>query len=541
MKIRLDQYLVQHGLIQSRERAKAMIMSGVVFVNEQKVDKAGEMIKEDAKVEVRGHDIGYVSRGGLKLEKAMQCFPLTPKGKVCMDIGASTGGFTDCMLQNGAVKVYAVDVGYGQLAWSLRTDERVVNMERTNIRNVTLDQLAEPIEFFSVDVSFISLHHIFPVAQAITTPDAMGVCLVKPQFEAGREKVGKNGVVRDPATHREVLHNVSKGMTTADKNLILSIPEALATTDRVCSSINVGSTKTGLNMDAVELMGRIVTETAQATKDNDSLGCAKLVVFCNAPDDNPFMAGAFHGVTEADAIINVGVSGPGVVKVALEKVRGENFEVLCETIKKTAFKITRVGQLVAQEASKRLGIPFGIIDLSLAPTPAVGDSVAEILEEIGLERVGAPGTTAALAMLNDQVKKGGVMASSYVGGLSGAFIPVSEDQGMIDAVSLGALTIEKLEAMTCVCSVGLDMIAIPGDTPSTTIAGIIADEAAIGMVNQKTTAVRLIPVIGKKVGDTAEFGGLLGYAPIIPVNTFSCEKFVTRGGRIPAPIHSFKN
>ena len=330
-------------------------------------------------------------------------------------------------------------------------------------------------------------------------------------------------------------------MTTADKNLILSIPEALATTDRVCSSINVGSTKTGLNMDAVELMGRIVTETAQATKDNDSLGCAKLVVFCNAPDDNPFMAGAFHGVTEADAIINVGVSGPGVVKVALEKVRGENFEVLCETIKKTAFKITRVGQLVAQEASKRLGIPFGIIDLSLAPTPAVGDSVAEILEEIGLERVGAPGTTAALAMLNDQVKKGGVMASSYVGGLSGAFIPVSEDQGMIDAVSLGALTIEKLEAMTCVCSVGLDMIAIPGDTPATTISGIIADEAAIGMINQKTTAVRLIPVIGKTVGDTVEFGGLLGYAPVMPVNKYSCEKFVTRGGRIPAPIHSFKN
>ena len=334
---------------------------------------------------------------------------------------------------------------------------------------------------------------------------------------------------------------VSKGMTTAERNLILSIPQALAETERICSSINVGSTKTGLNMDAVELMGRIVKETAEATRDNDSLGCAKLVVFCNAPDDNPFMAGAFHGVTEADAIINVGVSGPGVVKVALEKARGENFEVLCETIKKTAFKITRVGQLVAQEASRRMGIPFGIIDLSLAPTPSVGDSVAEILEEIGLERVGAPGTTAALAMLNDQVKKGGVMASSYVGGLSGAFIPVSEDQGMIDAVSLGALTLEKLEAITCVCSVGLDMIAIPGDTPSTTIAGIIADEAAIGMINQKTTAVRLIPVIGKKVGDTAEFGGLLGYAPIIPVNTFSCEKFVTRGGRIPAPIHSFKN
>ena len=334
---------------------------------------------------------------------------------------------------------------------------------------------------------------------------------------------------------------VSKGMTPAEENLIRSIPQALAETERVCSSINVGSTKTGLNMDAVRLMGEIVKETAEATKEDDSLGCAKLVVFCNAPDDNPFMAGAFHGVTEADAIINVGVSGPGVVKVALEKARGENFEVLCETIKKTAFKITRVGQLVAQEASKRLGVPFGIIDLSLAPTPAVGDSVAEILEEIGLERVGAPGTTAALAMLNDQVKKGGVMASSYVGGLSGAFIPVSEDHGMIDAVTLGALTIEKLEAMTCVCSVGLDMIAIPGDTPATTISGIIADEAAIGMINQKTTAVRLIPVIGKTVGDTVEFGGLLGYAPVMPVNKYSCEKFVTRGGRIPAPIHSFKN
>lgn len=334
---------------------------------------------------------------------------------------------------------------------------------------------------------------------------------------------------------------VSKGMTSADRNLIDSIPQALAETERICSSVNVGSTKAGLNMDAVELMGRIVKRTAEATKDNDSLGCAKLVVFCNAPDDNPFMAGAFHGVTEADAVINVGVSGPGVVKVALEKARGENFEVLCETIKKTAFKITRVGQLVAQEASKRLGIPFGIIDLSLAPTPSVGDSVAEILEEMGLERVGAPGTTAALAMLNDQVKKGGVMASSYVGGLSGAFIPVSEDQGMIDAVRVGALTFEKLEAMTCVCSVGLDMIAIPGDTTAAAIAGVIADEAAIGMINQKTTAVRLIPVVGKAVGDTAQFGGLLGYAPIIPVNTFSCEKFVTRGGRIPAPIHSFKN
>ncbi len=334
---------------------------------------------------------------------------------------------------------------------------------------------------------------------------------------------------------------VSKGMTKSDELLIRSIPEALACTERICSSVNLGSTKTGINMDAVKLMGEIVHETAEFTKDNDSLGCAKLVVFCNAPDDNPFMAGAFHGVTEADAVINVGVSGPGVVKKALEAVRGENFEVLCETIKKTAFKITRVGQLVAQEASRRMGIPFGIIDLSLAPTPAVGDSVAEILEEIGLEYAGAPGTTAALALLNDQVKKGGIMASSYVGGLSGAFIPVSEDQGMIDAVQANALTLEKLEAMTCVCSVGLDMIAVPGHTSPSTLSGIIADEMAIGMINQKTTAVRLIPVIGKDVGEMAQFGGLLGYAPIMPVNHYSCEKFINRGGRIPAPVHSFKN
>ena len=334
---------------------------------------------------------------------------------------------------------------------------------------------------------------------------------------------------------------VSKGMTPAEELLIRSIPQALACTERVCSSVNVGSTKTGINMDAVKLMGEMILETAKATKEKDSLGCAKLVVFCNAPDDNPFMAGAFHGVTEADTIINVGVSGPGVVKTALEKVRGADFETLCETIKKTAFKVTRVGQLVAQEASKRLEVPFGIIDLSLAPTPAIGDSVADILREIGVEYAGAPGTTAALALLNDQVKKGGVMASSAVGGLSGAFIPVSEDQGMIDSVNAGALTLEKLEAMTCVCSVGLDMIAIPGDTPASTISGIIADEAAIGMVNQKTTAVRVIPVIGKDVGEIVEFGGLLGYAPIMPVNRFSCENFVNRGGRIPAPIHSFKN
>lgn len=334
---------------------------------------------------------------------------------------------------------------------------------------------------------------------------------------------------------------VNKGMTPADELLIRSIPEALSSTGKVCSSINVGSTKTGIDMDAVKILGEMIKDTAELTKEADSIGCAKLVVFCNAPDDNPFMAGAFHGVTEGDCVINVGVSGPGVVKKALEKVRGESFEELCETIKKTAFKVTRVGQLVAKEASKMLGVPFGIVDLSLAPTPAVGDSVGEILEEIGLEYAGAPGTTAALALLNDQVKKGGVMASSYVGGLSGAFIPVSEDQRMIDAVSAGALTLEKLEAMTCVCSVGLDMIAIPGDTSPATISGIIADEMALGMINQKTTAVRLIPVIGKTVGDQAEFGGLLGYAPIMPVNRFACDKFVNRGGRIPAPIHSFKN
>ena len=334
---------------------------------------------------------------------------------------------------------------------------------------------------------------------------------------------------------------VSKGSTPADKLLIRSIPRALKETEHICSSVNLGSTKTGINMDAVKLMGEIIKETAELTKYRDSIGCAKLVVFCNAPDDNPFMAGAFHGVTEADKIINVGVSGPGVVRAVLKNSEGDDFGTLCEKIKKTAFKITRIGQLVAIEAEKRLGIPFGIVDLSLAPTPAIGDSIADIFYEMGLEHAGAPGTTAALALLNDQVKKGGVMASSYVGGLSGAFIPVSEDQGMINAVLDGALSLEKLEAMTCVCSVGLDMIAIPGETPASTISGIIADEMAIGMVNQKTTAVRLIPVVGKDVGDQAEFGGLLGYAPIMPVNEFSCEKFINRGGRIPAPIHSFKN
>lgn len=333
----------------------------------------------------------------------------------------------------------------------------------------------------------------------------------------------------------------AKGMTKSEELLIRAIPQALKETEHICSSVNLGSTKTGINMDAVALMGKIIKECAYLTRENDSIGCAKLVVFCNAPDDNPFMAGAFHGVTETDNVVNVGVSGPGVIKYALEEVKDSDFETLCEKIKKTAFKITRLGQLVAQEASRRLNIPFGIVDLSLAPTPAVGDSIAEILESMGLERVGAPGTTAALALLNDSVKKGGIMASSYVGGLSGAFIPVSEDQGMINAVKAGSLSLEKLEAMTCVCSVGLDMIAIPGDTSESTISGIIADEMAIGMINQKTTAVRVIPVYGKGVGEEAVFGGLLGFAPIMKVNSFSCENFIKRGGRIPAPVHSFKN
>ncbi len=334
---------------------------------------------------------------------------------------------------------------------------------------------------------------------------------------------------------------VEKGYTHGDRTLIKSIPEALATTDIVCSSVAIGSTKAGINMDAGREMGQVVKETARLTADQDALGCAKLVIFCNPVQDNPFMAGAFHGVTEPETVINVGVSGPGVVKHALEAVRGEDIGVVAETIKKTAFKITRVGQLVAQEAAKRLDTQFGIIDLSLAPTPAVGDSVAHILEEIGLESCGCPGTTAALAMLNDAVKKGGLMASSYVGGLSGAFIPVSEDAGMIAAVEKGSLTIEKLEAMTCVCSVGLDMIAVPGDTTAETISAVIADEAAVGMINNKTTAVRLIPVPGKKVGDKVEFGGLLGYAPIIAVNSFKPDVFIHRGGRIPAPVRSLTN
>ncbi len=334
---------------------------------------------------------------------------------------------------------------------------------------------------------------------------------------------------------------VHKGYSRGDKILIKSIPQALTETEKVCSSVNVGNTKSGINMDAVKDMGKIVKETAYLTREKESIGCAKLVVFANAVEDNPFMAGAFHGVGESECVINVGISGPGVIKSALEKVKGENFETVSETIKKTAYKITRAGQLVAKEASQMLNIPFGIVDLSLAPTPAVGDSVARILEEMGIERCGGHGTTAALALLNDAVKKGGIMASSFVGGLSGAFIPVSEDEGMIEAVKIGSLNIEKLEAMTCVCSVGLDMIAIPGDTPDTTISAIIADEAAIGVINRKTTAVRLIPAYGKKVGDEVEFGGLLGKAPIISVSNFSSENFIDRGGRIPAPVHSFKN
>ena len=335
---------------------------------------------------------------------------------------------------------------------------------------------------------------------------------------------------------------VEKGFTNGDRVLINSIPQALAATDLVCSSVNLGSTKTGINMDCVREMGEVVKRTAELTRDKEALGCAKLVIFCNAPGDNPFMAGAFHGVSEADKVVSVGVSGPGVVKHALEDKKGADFTEIAETIKKTAFKITRVGQLVAREASKRLGVPFGIIDLSLAPTPAVGDSVARIIEEMGIESCGAPGTTAALALLNDAVKKGGLMASSHVGGLSGAFIPVSEDEGMIHAVTKGSLSLEKLEAMTCVCSVGLDMIAIEGDTSAATISGIIADEAVIGMINNKTTAVRVMPVPGKKVGDMVEFGGLLGYCPIVPVRSkFSSEAFIARGGRIPAPVRSLTN
>lgn len=375
---------------------------------------------------------------------------------------------------------------------------------------------------------------VTPIAIAAEACRADSYVSVAEALDAAAKEVGVNFIGGFSAL-------VEKGFTRGDRVLINSIPEALSTTERVCSSVNLGSTKAGINMDCVREMGEIVKRTAELTRDRDAIGCAKLVIFANVPGDNPFMAGAFHGVGEPEKVINVGVSGPGVVKRALEDIKGADFSQVAETIKKTAFKITRVGQLVAQEASKRLGVPFGIIDLSLAPTPAIGDSVAHILEEMGLESCGAPGTTAALALLNDAVKKGGLMASSHVGGLSGAFIPVSEDAGMIAAVKCGSLTLEKLEAMTCVCSVGLDMIAIPGDTSAATISGIIADEAAIGMINNKTTAVRLVPVPGKNVGDSVEFGGLLGYCPIMPVSKFSSEAFIARGGRIPAPVRSLTN
>ena len=375
----------------------------------------------------------------------------------------------------------------------------------------------------------ISVTPIALVTGAIKHPERVAMALDKAAAETGVDFIGGYSAL------------VHKGMTEADRRLIESIPEALANTKLVCSSVNVGSTRAGINMDAVRLMGETVKKTAERTADSGGLGCAKLVVFCNAVEDNPFMAGAFHGPGEGDCAVSVGVSGPGVVKVALESDKGKPFDEVSETIKRTAFHITRVGQLVALEASKRLNVPFGIVDLSLAPTPAIGDSVAAILEEMGLEICGTHGTTAALALLNDAVKKGGVMASSHVGGLSGAFIPLSEDNGMIHAAEVGALSLEKLEAMTCVCSVGLDMIAIPGDTPTETISAIIADEAAIGMINCKTTAVRVIPAPGTVVGDRVEFGGLLGHAPVIPVRPFSAKEFIQRGGRIPAPLHSLKN
>lgn len=380
----------------------------------------------------------------------------------------------------------------------------------------------------------ISVTPVATLVDALENPDTEKCIRIAKTLDRAAKAVGVNFI----GGYSALVH---KGFTNGEKILIESIPEALASTDIVCSSVNIGSTRAGINMDAVKRMGEIVKEAAELTKDSHGFACAKLVVFCNAVEDNPFMAGAFLGEGEGECVINVGVSGPGVVKCALEKVKGKDFGIVAETVKKTAFKITRMGQLVAQEASKRLGVPFGIVDLSLAPTPAVGDSVAYILEEMGLEKCGTHGTTAALALLNDAVKKGGVMASGYVGGLSGAFIPVSEDAGMIAAAECGALSLEKLEAMTCVCSVGLDMIAVPGDTTASTISAIIADEAAIGMINQKTTAVRIIPAPGLKEGDSVEFGGLLGTGPVMSIKPYSSAEFIARGGRIPAPINSLKN
>lgn len=377
----------------------------------------------------------------------------------------------------------------------------------------------------------ISITPIALVAQASNKPDFLKWAIM---LDQAASLTGVNFIGGFSAL-------VQKGMTETDRNLIKSLPLVLAKTNRVCSSVNVGDTRSGINMDAINLLGQTILKIAEETKDQDSIGCAKFVAFCNAVEDNPFMAGAFHGTGEADVVINVGVSGPGVVLAAVKKCKGASFEVVCETIKKTAFKITRAGELIGKSVAQRLGVDFGILDLSLAPTPEIGDSVARILEEIGVDVVGGHGTTAALAVLNDSVKKGGIMASSHVGGLSGAFIPVSEDEGMIASARSGELTLDKLEAMTCVCSVGLDMIAIPGDTEPATISAMIADEAAIGMINHKTTAVRIIPVIGKNVGDSAHFGGLLGHAPIMPTHTCSSQRLIDRGGRIPAPVHSFKN
>ncbi len=443
---------------------------------------------------------------------------------------------TNEMIQNANLDVRTITMGINLMDCN-HSDINVFNKKiydkiTTNAQHLvkTGDDIAKQFGIPVVNKR-ISVTPIGIAASATDTNDYISIART---LDKAAKEVGVNFIGGFSAL-------VQKGSTQSDKKLVRSIPEALATTQRVCSSVNVGSTRSGINMNAVKKMGEIIKEMAHLTKDQGSIACAKFVVFCNSVDDNPFMAGAFHGIGERDSVINVGVSGPGVVKKALESVRSKDFETVCETIKKTAFKITRVGQLVAEEAAARLNVPFGIIDLSLAPTPEVGDSIAEIFEELGLEYAGAPGTTAALAMLNDCVKKGGVMASSYVGGLSGAFIPVSEDHAMITAADIGALTLEKLEAMTCVCSVGLDMVAIPGKTSASTISGIIADEMAIGMINNKTTAVRIIPVIGSDVGDVVEFGGLLGRAPIMKVNEYSCDKFIQRGGRIPPPIHSFKN
>jgi len=439
---------------------------------------------------------------------------------------------TNSMIQNANLDVRTITMGISLLDCADsdidKFNEKIYNKITTKAKDLV--KVGNDLEF-ELGVPIVNKRiSVTPIAIAAAGCNTDDYVSIARTLDKAAKAVGVNFLGGFSAL-------VHKGCTPSDNKLINSIPQALAQTDIVCSSVNVGTTRNGIDMDVVKRMGQIIKKTSESSV----MGCAKLVVFCNAVEDNPFMAGAFHGVGEKDCVINVGVSGPGVVKKALEQVRGADFETLCETIKKTAFKITRVGQLVAQEASRRLDVPFGIIDLSLAPTPAVGDSIAEIFQEMGLQEAGAPGTTAALAMLNDNVKKGGVMASSYVGGLSGAFIPVSEDNGMIEAARMGALTLEKLEAMTCVCSVGLDMIAIPGNTTAATISGIIADEAAIGMINSKTTAVRLIPVPEKNVGDFVEFGGLLGYAPIMPVNRFKCDDFINRGGRIPAPIHSFKN